>query len=402
MSNTTLERNELDPNILTKVKNISTKLKKGNIDLRDWKIINELLTSYISFKKYSGVKLTIPARSRVTIPIETYCLNLDKAIPQKKEVYFWNKKDPSISFYSQLLELRRDGNIEYDKLQSLLWNLENKTVWEDYPKKQQATLLKIDSRASFKLPSRAKSNAKEIIKDYFFMTPKLDKLTKDYKLIRGKYYSSQEIISSMQELASQYILEEHDELVKVEGTEIYVQSESNGYTKQNVTFFNQTQADLQIDLREYYLSPIRKDVQRIGINRTRTPAHLLSAINLLDKLFPLIREAAEIIGVTTVTAIVLDKLNEIFNKINIKELKKNDNSSEKISKVKNKAIEKLKQRKKEHIDKLKEYKKNPQKFDNKGHLKNSPDRQKVINGRVKHLENEVKNFDKQIKDLSGQ
>lgn len=64
-----------------------------------------------------------------------------------------------------------------------------------------------------------------------------------------------------------------------------------------------------------------------------------------------------------------------------------------------KTIDKIKTRQAEHIKKLEEYKKDPSKFDNKGHLKNAPDPQKVIDGRIRHLEKEIKNFDKQIDDL---
>jgi len=68
-----------------------------------------------------------------------------------------------------------------------------------------------------------------------------------------------------------------------------------------------------------------------------------------------------------------------------------------------KSINSLKQRIKEHRVKLDEYKQNPYKFDNKELLKNAPNdkiRDRIINGRIKHLENEIKAFEKQIKKLS--
>jgi len=44
---------------------------------------------------------------------------------------------------------------------------------------------------------------------------------------------------------------------------------------------------------------------------------------------------------------------------------------------------------------LEQYKTDPYKFDNKGFLKNAPNeqvRQNIINGRIEHLESEIKTF----------
>lgn len=50
------------------------------------------------------------------------------------------------------------------------------------------------------------------------------------------------------------------------------------------------------------------------------------------------------------------------------------------------------------MEKLEAYKANPDAFDNQGILKNaSPEiRQRIIEGRVRHLENEIQNFRSQI------
>jgi RHS repeat-associated protein len=56
-----------------------------------------------------------------------------------------------------------------------------------------------------------------------------------------------------------------------------------------------------------------------------------------------------------------------------------------------------------HEKKLADYKKDPDKFDNKGVLKKASreNRQKIINGRVRKLENEIKKFKNEIKKLEG-
>ncbi|KFA90736.1 hypothetical protein Q664_26850 [Archangium violaceum Cb vi76] len=51
------------------------------------------------------------------------------------------------------------------------------------------------------------------------------------------------------------------------------------------------------------------------------------------------------------------------------------------------------------------YKANPDAFDNQGILRNAPSpavRQRIINGRIKHLEDEIRAFEKAIRDLGGE
>ena len=63
------------------------------------------------------------------------------------------------------------------------------------------------------------------------------------------------------------------------------------------------------------------------------------------------------------------------------------------------AINSLRKRIAEHKTKLSSYKENPFKFDNKGFLKNAPSdevREKIVNSRINHLENEIKAFEQAI------
>lgn len=80
-------------------------------------------------------------------------------------------------------------------------------------------------------------------------------------------------------------------------------------------------------------------------------------------------------------------------------------SSEKTRKLSTQAqrsLRTLSQRLAEHKAKLDAYRKNPGAFDNKGFLKNAPSlevRKNIIEGRIRHLENEISNFEKQIADI---
>ncbi len=70
-----------------------------------------------------------------------------------------------------------------------------------------------------------------------------------------------------------------------------------------------------------------------------------------------------------------------------------------ITKAQQKSVNSYRQRITEHQKKLTNYKANPNAYDNKGFLKKAPNeqvRQRIINGRVKHLEGEIKTFQKNI------
>ncbi|SEM00392.1 hypothetical protein SAMN05444354_110194 [Stigmatella aurantiaca] len=69
------------------------------------------------------------------------------------------------------------------------------------------------------------------------------------------------------------------------------------------------------------------------------------------------------------------------------------------------SIKSLKARLAEHQQKLADYKGNPDAFDNQGILRNAPSpevRERIINGRIKHLEDEIWAFEKAIRDLGGE
>ena len=68
------------------------------------------------------------------------------------------------------------------------------------------------------------------------------------------------------------------------------------------------------------------------------------------------------------------------------------------------SIRSLEEQIKEHEAKLEAYKKDPDLFDNKGYLKNAPSqevRQRIIDGRIRHLENEIKTFNKNINKIKN-
>ena len=68
------------------------------------------------------------------------------------------------------------------------------------------------------------------------------------------------------------------------------------------------------------------------------------------------------------------------------------------------SIQSLEERLAEQIQKLAQYRANPELFDNKGFLANAPSeavRQAIINGRIAHLEGEIRNFQEWINRLNS-
>jgi len=77
-----------------------------------------------------------------------------------------------------------------------------------------------------------------------------------------------------------------------------------------------------------------------------------------------------------------------------------------LTKSQLKSISSLESQIARHEAKLAEFIKNPMKFDNKGFLKNAPSdevRQKIIQSRINHIEQEIKTFKENIqKIINGQ
>jgi hypothetical protein len=97
--------------IRVKMTKLSEALKKGRLTENEWRIHDELLSIYSDLKNRSINRVVIPARSKISISFETYCLDPNKAVPAKKEQYVWQKASPGIKYFKELLELRRTGGI---------------------------------------------------------------------------------------------------------------------------------------------------------------------------------------------------------------------------------------------------------------------------------------------------
>ncbi len=265
-STITLGRTAQEDQVRRKMQAFEKALAKASLSEADWKLHDELLNEYVQLKELADTKVAVPTRTKIILPIESYCLESNKSGPSEKETFHWQKGRPPIPYYKEILTLRRESIIAQKDAQELIWNLRNKTKWEEYPDKLKAILQKIDPNAALKLPSRLKSQATDSLIGIASGLSGVDAAKDLYRLAEGSFHKFQDYAEQIDSLSSQYELPQYDDLTQIPDTEIYSQSLSNGYSGQTLTLYNPTDDSQEIDLEDYYLAPERKDVQDVGLN----------------------------------------------------------------------------------------------------------------------------------------
>jgi hypothetical protein len=176
------------------------------------------LNSYIQLKdqNFSANRISIPAHSRLKIELPSFCLNSSRASPSNSERFVWRKSDPKILYYREILQFAASDpkGASQDEIQSLLWNLQNETHWENYPDHLKTILQQIDPQASTKLPSRLKNTLKDTAADLITSHLPFGSDARDtIELVKGEYYRFEDIRRSIEQLKSNYPLEPSDELL---------------------------------------------------------------------------------------------------------------------------------------------------------------------------------------------
>lgn len=233
----------------------------------DWHLHDTLLDNYIKIKRGLNKPNTIfvPAHTRWTKNFESYCLEAKKASPDVNEQFEWIKSVSKTPYVKELLQLTSKGkHPQQGDVQAIIWNLNNKTNWEEYPEEYQHILLSIDSKAKDKLPNElqgaVKTEAIDLVKEY--LPESIDHTT---FFIEGKFYDYQQIKASIESLKSKQNLKSVDKVIAIEGTVVYAKMKSDGFQTQEVTFYNPTDKDVIVDLSDYQLKPQRSDVQLIAL-----------------------------------------------------------------------------------------------------------------------------------------
>lgn len=237
--------------------------RKKPLSSADWQLHDELLKTYIQLKFYpqQGL-LTVPAKTRLSLPLKSYCLDPRRANPEKNEVYSWKKVENKDPFLQEILKLSPKGKHSQKTLQGLLWNLNNKTLWEDYPENEQKILKQIDPAAAVKIPSKTKQELQNrIIEKIESQIP--ESIKESASLVEGQYNNYETFKSAIESKESEQLLPVN-KIGIVENSDLYVENESNGFEDQEVTFYNPSSVDQTLDLNTFYQDPFRRDVQPLA------------------------------------------------------------------------------------------------------------------------------------------
>jgi hypothetical protein len=247
--------------------------KKKPLSAEDWKLHDRLLDYYIQLKQGAGGPNTIlvPARGRWTKGFESYCLDSRKAPPTENEKFLWEKAQNKIPYLRELLQLAsKNRALSQENIQTLVWNLNNKAMWEDYPASLQQILLSIDPQAPKKLPSRLSEAVKDGVLD--FMRDQASGEMEDVlTLVQGRYYDHGQIRASIENRKSKHDLKTTDSVLHVSGTPLFATTKSDDFASQKITFYNPTEQDIVFDLSQYQLQPLRSDVQPLALIERKGP-----------------------------------------------------------------------------------------------------------------------------------
>lgn len=213
--------------------------KKKSLSAEDWKLHDRLLDYYIQLTQGTEGPNTIlvPARSRWTKGFESYCLDSRKASPVENEKFLWEKAQDKIPYLRKLLELASKSRaLSQEDIQTLVWNLHNKTVWEDYPVSLQQILLSIDPQAPKKLPNRLSEAVKDHVLDFV-----RDQASGDVEnviaLVQGQYYDYNQIRASIENRKSKHDLKATVSAPHVPGTPLFATTKSDNFESQKITFY---------------------------------------------------------------------------------------------------------------------------------------------------------------------
>jgi Pre-toxin TG len=242
-------------------------LKSGHLSKADWRLHDKLLQEYISLKNQSGDNLKIPAKSRIVKSFSSFCLDGSKASPATNEVFKWAKGSSDVPYLRELLAgFAKNKNWSQSDIQSLIWNLGRGANWEDYPDNLKGILKSVDPQAALKLPSALKEKAKDTISDLLTsQVPGLNEAQEAVTQAKNAYSTYEDIRQKIKNLKSNEVLPPDDDAYEIPDTPVYASTESDGFQNQDVTFYNPTNNDVSVDLKNYYLKPARQDVQRIAV-----------------------------------------------------------------------------------------------------------------------------------------
>lgn len=249
-------KNEFDFSNPRKVREYLQKISNLNKPDNQQKLIQILIAFNTLKYGLSESTINIPPNSKTHIEITSFCASAEKAIPEQKEIFQWVKGLPKIPLAKEVLILyAKKPEVEASKIQELLWNLGNKTYYEDYPDSLKKLITQLSPTAPLTLPSRIKS---QIVDEF---TPQEIKDT--INTIQGKYQSFNDFKKLIESKKSNLIFAQGNFISELPDTNILAATISNGFGSQIITFYNPSSNVQSFKATEYFLKPYREDVQPI-------------------------------------------------------------------------------------------------------------------------------------------
>jgi hypothetical protein len=243
-------------------------LNRKSLSAEDWRLHDRLLEYYIQLKEGVGKPDTVhvPARSRWTKRFESYCLNSREATPDDLEKFLWGKAKNEILYVRELLDLAANNNsLSQEDIQAIIWNLHNKTLWENYPLALQRILLSVDPQASKRLPSRLSDAVEDEVRDIVRSQLGSNEVEDIISFVQGRYYDYKQIRAAIESRKSKYELTEADSVPQIPDAPLFAETKSHGFENQEITFYNPTDHEVVWDLSQYQLEPLRADVQPLAV-----------------------------------------------------------------------------------------------------------------------------------------
>ncbi len=256
---------------------------KRKLSSSDLELYDTLFETYKSLKyRPSENKIKIPARTKLIIPFKSYCLDSNKASPSPKEVFKWSKQNNDIPYLKELLKLSAEKKYDQELIQELIWNIKNKTYWENYPDSYKEILKIIDPDASTNMPSERSKKVISFIKDKVIQALPTDAQDK-INYVSGKFYNFKTLKNQLENRKSN-LESPISNIAEFENiSNLYTSNESDNFSKQEVSFYNTSDKPIAIALTDYEQIPSRSDVQRLAAYFTDSPdsAHILKQLEKL-------------------------------------------------------------------------------------------------------------------------
>ncbi|OFZ18864.1 MAG: hypothetical protein A2Z20_02560 [Bdellovibrionales bacterium RBG_16_40_8] len=223
----------------------------------------KVLIAFYNITRTDQQGILFPARTKTTLKFNSFCASSKKAIPTQNEIFQWVQGLPDIQLIKQIIPLINLSQLDAPTAQTLIWNLENRTHYEDYPENLKKFLNKADRNAKFILPSRLRT---QIIDEI------LPQEIKDAKsLVTGQYYEFAAYKERIESLRSKEKLPTNYFASRIPKTPILALTTSHDFESQTITFINPENTSQRIAVSDYFLNPVRSDVQPIILASTMPP-----------------------------------------------------------------------------------------------------------------------------------